>query len=119
MKTSEKLTETKNKLSAKYKTKILNFLREYYFLPYKKPEFFYLSQVTRHWKVLFVRRATEILFNGLLIWFSVGWILALYLISQGYKIDFWFTMVIMIISFGFFSYLIRESYKYFRKGWRE
>ena len=92
-----------------------NFLIKYFNHPHDK----YLHQTISEFEKKAVQFFAEILINGIILFFSLYWLWFTYRIIRLGIYFGWIEIPLYIISLGFFSYVVRSSYRFFKKDWME
>lgn len=95
--------------------RLLKVLQKYY---YSQEKYQYFSHILKEWDLNFVRRITEIIANGLLIFGSIPCFLISYQYFNGIFLIYR-DIPIFIISSGLFCWLVANWYIFLRQGWRE
>lgn len=89
-------------------------LKNYLILYFNYPPDIYMHQIYSDWDKFVVRKTSEVLINGILIFAAFFWVWILY-VSSFRVLD----IIMLIFSLGFFSMFVRQTYRFFRADWRQ
>lgn len=95
---------------------LLSFCHNY--LNFDKEKYQYFDTVLKEFNVKSVQFIIEVVVNGFLLFTSLFWIFSIYMIMKYGQYYGVFHLLLIMLSMGIFSKVVRQTYKQIRGGYK-